>query len=68
MRFTSTIAATAALVAGASASYGYGNFTTPPASYVTETYIDYTTYCPEATTLTVGPHVYTITEVSSTEP
>lgn len=62
MRFSSTIAATAALVAGVSA--GYGNYSVP-VTYVTESYVDYTTYCPEATTLTVGTKTYTVTEATT---
>ncbi|KAF2495144.1 hypothetical protein BU16DRAFT_539141 [Lophium mytilinum] len=65
MRFSSTVAATAALVAGVSANYGYGNFTASPVSYVTETYVDYTTVCPEATTLTIGESTYTVTEATT---
>ena len=47
--------AVAALVAGASASY----------NYTTEVVTAYTTYCPEATTLSYGSKTYTVTEVSS---
>lgn len=60
MRFT--VAATAAaLVAGVSASSAYGNSTT----YVTEVYTDYTTYCPEATSLTIGGTTYTVSEATT---
>jgi len=63
MRFSSTIAATAALVAGVSA--GYGNFTSVPVAYVTETYVDYTTVCPAPTVLTIGTKTYTVTEATT---
>jgi len=66
MRF-SIIAASAALVASAAADYGYGNYSTTalPASYVTETYVDYTTVCPSATVLTIGAKTYTVTEATT---
>jgi len=66
MRF-SVVAASAALVATATANYGYGNFSASaiPASYVTETYVDYTTVCPEPTVLTIGAKTYTVTEATT---
>jgi len=47
-----------ALAAGASA---WKNET---ASYTTVFYTDYTTVCPEATVVTAGSHVITVTAVS----
>ena len=55
MRFS--IAATVALVAGASA---WSNTTV----YTTEVVTAYTTYCPSATAITHGTNTYVVTEVS----
>lgn len=56
MRF-STIVAASALALGVSAR---GNGTV-----VTEVVTEYTTYCPEPTTLTHGEQTYTITEATT---
>ena len=58
MRFT--FAAVAALAAGAMAQTGV--------VYTTDVVTAYTTYCPEATTLTHGNETYTVTEVSDVPP
>lgn len=57
MKFTAA-AVLAAAVSGAAATYGYGN----NGSYVTETVTDYTTWCPYATTLTIGSSTYVVTK------
>ena len=56
MRFTIAVSA-AALVAGASASYN-GTI-----AYVTEVVSEYTTYCPEATSISHNGVTYTVSEV-----
>jgi len=62
MRFT--IAASAALVAGASATYGYGSNATAsvPDVYTTEVVTQLTTVCPTPTQVTYGGKTYTVTE------
>jgi len=57
MRSSTIIAASAALVAGANA---YSNATI---EYTTEIVTDFTTYCPEATSLVHNSQTYVITEV-----
>jgi hypothetical protein len=59
---TSTIAASAAFVAGALAN---SNGTV---SYTTEVVTAYTTYCPAATQITHGASTYTVTEVRNHAP
>ncbi|EER24048.1 hypothetical protein D8B26_002221 [Coccidioides posadasii str. Silveira] len=59
MRFS--IAASAILAAGATASYVNTNAT----SVVTEVVTAYTTYCPGPTTLTHGTNTYTVTEATT---
>ncbi|KAF2198486.1 hypothetical protein GQ43DRAFT_434228 [Delitschia confertaspora ATCC 74209] len=58
MRFS--VAAAAALVAGASAHY---NQTAP--AYVTEVVTAYTTYCPAPTEIVHGSETYTVTEATT---
>jgi hypothetical protein len=75
MQFSAAVAI-AALAGAAQASYAAYNTTTSdyapssiyapePSSvvYVTDVYTAYTTYCPEATTLTYNDVTYTISEV-----
>jgi len=52
---------TAALAGAAQASYP--SYNTSSVVYVTDVYTSYTTYCPEATTLTYNDVTYTISEV-----
>lgn len=59
MRCSSAIIASAALVAGANATYD--NVT-----YTTEIVTAYTTYCPSPTAIVHGKKTYTVTEVSNT--
>ncbi|TKX20075.1 hypothetical protein C1H76_7757 [Elsinoe australis] len=61
MRFT--IAATAALVAGASATYKRPS--TNDTTYVTEVVSKYTTYCPEATEISHNGVTYTVTSATT---
>lgn len=56
MRFSTVVAATA-LALGVSAA--------PNGTVVTEVVTEYTTYCPEPTTLTHGDKTYTITEATT---
>lgn len=58
MKFT--VAAVAALAAGAQASYAVSNETVV---YTTEVVDVYTTYCPAATEITHNGQTYTVTEV-----
>jgi hypothetical protein len=62
MRF-STIAAPLALAAGVNA-WG-SNYTSSPVSYVTDVVTEYTTYCPEATTLVENNQTYTVTSATT---
>ena len=61
MRYSTAVAA-AALVAGASATYDNGTV------YVTDIVSQYTTYCPEATSLTHNGVTYTVSEVCLPAP
>lgn len=49
-----------ALVAAVSAVSAWSNGTV---AYTTDIVTAYTTYCPEATSITMGKHTYTVTEV-----
>ena len=57
----SAVVAVAALAGAAQAWYPAANSST--VVYVTDVYTSYTTYCPEATTLTYNDVTYTISEV-----
>jgi hypothetical protein len=57
----SAVVAVAALAGAAQAWYPAANSST--VVYVTDVYTSYTTYCPEATTLTYNSVTYTISEV-----
>jgi len=59
MRFSAV--AVAALAAGVSA----GTYSNATVSYTTEVVTAYTTYCPEATLITHGAQVYTVTEATT---
>jgi hypothetical protein len=66
MRFT--IAATAAFVSAASATYGYGyeaNVTSIADVYTTEYVTDLTTVCPGPTAITIGGQTHTVTEATT---
>lgn len=60
MRASSIVAASVALVAGATAHYSYDNVT-----YTTEVVTAYTTVCPTPTEIVHGTQTYTVTEVST---
>jgi hypothetical protein len=62
MQFTSALAV-AALASTAAAWYPASNSSSVTVDYVTDVVTSYTTYCPEATTLTYNSVTYTITEV-----
>jgi hypothetical protein len=62
MQFTSAFAV-AALASTAAAWYPSSNSSSVTVDYVTDVVTSYTTYCPEATTLTYNSVTYTITEV-----
>jgi hypothetical protein len=61
MQFTSALAV-AALASTAAAWYPASNSSSVTVDYVTDVVTSYTTYCPEATTLTYNSVTYTITE------
>jgi hypothetical protein len=66
MRF-SIAAVVAALAAGVLGQQGYGlsssTSSSTPIQYTTDVVSVYVTYCPEATTLTVGGSTYVVTTV-----
>jgi len=64
MQFTSAFAV-AALASTAAAWYPSSNSSSVTVDYVTDVVTSYTTYCPEATTLTYNSVTYTITEATT---
>jgi len=65
MKFAA-VAVSSAMIATASAQYGYANTTSYAApSYTTTVVTSYETYCPYATSLVVGGSTYTVTEATT---
>jgi len=63
MQFTSALALAA--LAGSAAAWYPSNSSSVVVDYVTDVVTSYTTYCPEATTLTYNSVTYTITEATT---
>lgn len=61
MQFSAVVAVAA--LAGAAQAWYPSNSSSVVVDYVTDVVTSYTTYCPEATTLTYNHVTYTITEV-----